>query len=114
MSPAEEELQRALRELRSAYLAESPKRLGELWSTLERVHNGVAGSLPELRILVHRLAGSGGGYGLPEVTIAARAADTFCRSLIDAGAPAGADDVNQLRVLVQGVADAFARAKSPE
>lgn len=114
MSPAEEDLQRALRALRAEYLAESPKRLGELWSTLERVQNGVAGSLPELRILVHRLAGSGGGYGLPEVTISSRAADTYCRTLIDAGTPPGAGDVTQLRVLLQGVADAFGRAQAPE
>jgi hypothetical protein len=114
VSPAEEDLQRALRELRLEYLAESPRRVAELWSALERVQNGVTGSLAELRLLVHRLAGSGGGYGLPEVTIASRAADTFCRSLLDAGAPPGADDVTQLRVLIQGVADAFARAQSPE
>ena len=114
MESPEDELAAALRELRAEYLADSTQRLGELWSALKRVQNGDADALPSLRVLVHRLAGSGGGYGLPEVSTTARAADDRCRSLIDGGVPPTAADVNQLRVLIQGVADAFARAKATE
>ncbi len=110
----DENFNRAMKALRAEYLAAAPQRIGELWSALERVQNGESEGLPELRILVHRLAGSGGGYGFAEVSAAARAADTFCRSLIDAAADPGARDVAALRVLIQGVADAFARAPAPE
>ena len=104
----------ALRALRVEYLAAGPERVAELWRALDRVQNGDADALPDLRVLVHRLAGTGGGYGVPEVTIAARVADECCRALIVAGAPPGAADVTQLRVLITGVADAFERATNME
>lgn len=114
MPSPDENLENAMKALRSEYLADAPLRIGELWGALERVQNGEAAGLTELRILVHRLAGSGGGYGFPDVSAAARAADTFCRSLIDAADRPGARDVTELRVLIQGVADAFAGAQAPE
>lgn len=106
-------LEAALRELRAEYLAAAPARLGELWSALDRVQNGDAEALSALRVLAHRLAGSGGGYGMPDVSTAARAADEHCKALIAAASPAGSADVSQLRVLIQGIADAFERAKPP-
>lgn len=114
MPTPDENLENAMKALRSEYLASAPLRVGELWRALERVQNGESEGLGELRLLVHRLAGSGGGYGFPDVSTAARAADTFCRSLIDAADRPGARDVTELRVLIQDVADAFARAQAPE
>jgi hypothetical protein len=113
VSSGDERLDRALRALRTEYLADSPRRIAELWSALERVQNGDAEGLAALHLHLHRLAGSGGGYGLPDVSTTARAADAFCRSLLAAAGPT-ASDLTQLRVLMQGVADAFARAEATE
>lgn len=112
--PADENLERALRALRVEYLADAPRRLAELWSAIERVQDDGLDAVAALRLLVHRLAGSGGGYGLPEVTTTAQAADRYCRALVEAGARPAPSDIVCLRELVQGVADAFARAQSPE
>jgi HPt (histidine-containing phosphotransfer) domain-containing protein len=114
MGDADENLTRALRALRAEYLADAPARIAELWSALTRVQNGDPEGVGHLHLLVHRLAGSGGGYGLPEVTSSAQDADQACRSLMGAGTPASASDVLRLRALVQGVADAFARAQAAE
>ena len=114
MADEDAKLREALRLLRAEYLAASDERVRELWEMLDRVQNGDAAALPALRVLVHRLAGSGGGYGVPDVSVAARNADVRCRALIDAAVPPDAGDVTQLRVLIQGVADAFERAKTTE
>jgi hypothetical protein len=100
--------------LRAEYLADAPRRVAELWSSLERVQNGDPDGLGELRVLVHRIAGSGGGYGFPEVSRAAQAADDLCRGLLLRQSAVSASDAARLRELVQGVADAFARAHAPE
>jgi len=85
-----------------------------LWSSFARVQNGDLPAVDALQVLVHRLAGSGGGYGLPEVTSTAQQADRYCRSLRERGTAVDTTDVQQLRELIQGVADAFARAQAPE
>src|SRR6185436_7740706 len=103
-----------MRGLRAEYLAQAPGRVAELWTSLERVQNGDADALGELRVLVHRIAGSGGGYGFPDVSRAARLADDFCRGILLRESPAGASDVARLRELVQGVADAFTQAQATE
>lgn len=104
----------ALRRLREEYLAASPQRVAELWTAYARVQNGGAPSLDGLRTLVHRLAGTGSSYGLPVVTERARAADQACRALLESGAPLSSDDVQRLRRLVQGIADAFQDATTSE
>jgi hypothetical protein len=114
VTSSDDELARALRDLRAEYLAASPIRMAELWSSLERVQNGDAETLAVLRVQAHRLAGSGGGYGLPDVSAAARILDTCCRSLMEAEADITPSDLTHLRVLIQGVADAFARAEAME
>lgn len=113
MTESDEHLAAAISALRTQYLAESPKRVAELWSEFARVQNGDTAALERLRTLVHRLAGSGGAYGLPDVTDRARAADQFCRGPLS-GTPGGAVDVAQLRTLIQRIADAFHEASFPE
>lgn len=115
-SPADPDdaLERALRQLRAEYLAEAGQRAAELWSALARVQNGDAGGLDAVRMRVHRLAGSGGGYGFPAITRTAQEADGFCRELIArGGAPAGTD-LARLTELIQGVTAALASAQAPE
>jgi HPt (histidine-containing phosphotransfer) domain-containing protein len=69
-----------MRDVLEDYVARLPTqvaRLNDLWR---------AGSLAELRRIVHQMKGAGGGYGFPDVTrLAARAEDA-----IKAEAPAEA------------------------
>lgn len=110
----DEDLQRRLAQLRDVYIAESPARLGELWRSFARVQNGDAAALAELSSGLHRLAGTGGSYGLMSVTEHARAAEQSVRAMISsAGAPSAADCA-ALRAQIQNLADAFAAASSPE
>jgi HPt (histidine-containing phosphotransfer) domain-containing protein len=110
----DEKLAAALRELRAEYLEQSPQRLAELWSAFARVQNGDADGLARLQSFAHRLAGTGGSYGLPAVTDTARALDQACRALRETGNAPRPADVQQVRSLLQGVADAFAAATDSE
>ena len=114
MEQGDENLERAMRGLRAEYLGEAPQRVAELWTSLERVQNGDPDGLGELRVLIHRIAGSGGGYGFPDVSRAAQDADDLCRGILPRQSPASPSDVARLRELVQGIADAFAKAQAME
>lgn len=109
MNP-DDRLADALRLLRAEYLADAPRKVAELWAAHAGVQNDGVQKLEALRVLVHRLAGSGGSYGLPAVTERAADADQFCRSFIEAGTPLTPYDLERLRALVQGIADAFHNA----
>jgi diguanylate cyclase (GGDEF)-like protein len=69
----------AYRELQREYLDELPRIFGELRADIEsfRQHRPV---LPALQTGFHRLAGSGGSYGFPEISEIARAAERFVAS----------------------------------
>ena len=88
--------------------------MAELWTAWARVQNDGVASLDGLRLLAHRLAGTGGAYGLPIVTERAREADQASRKLLEAGLPLTPDDLQRLRALVQGIADAFQDATTSE
>ena len=103
----DEALAAALRVLREQYLADAPDRLAELWSTFARVQFGDPAALEKLQSLTHRLAGTGGAYGFPGVTDAARAVELACRALRDAGRTPVPSELAGLRVMIEGVADAF-------
>jgi len=111
-SAPDDQLAVAIEALRAQYLAEAPTRIAELWTEFARVQNGDAHALPALRTLAHRLAGSGGSYGLPDVTTCGRAMDQFCRAV--GGALPSSPQVADLRLLIQRIADAFHEASSPE
>ena len=113
-TPPDENLERALRALRIEYLAESPDRVSELWRALARVQNGDRDGLEALHLRAHRLAGSGGGYGVPDVSAAARDADQYVRRLSESSSLPASADIDRLGELVQGIADAFTKARAPE
>lgn len=69
----QEPLDPALLELQQEYVREAPARLAELSKDLAAFRNGEPDALDSLRTRFHRLAGSGGSYGLPRVTEIARA-----------------------------------------
>jgi HPt (histidine-containing phosphotransfer) domain-containing protein len=64
----------AYRELQREYLDELPNMFAELRAGIESFRKGEQ-VLPALRTGFHRLAGSGGSYGFPEISEIARAAE---------------------------------------
>jgi HPt (histidine-containing phosphotransfer) domain-containing protein len=112
--PEDDPLFLALRKLRAEYLAEAPAKIAELWSAFERVQNEDREAAGALRTLMHRLAGSGGAYGLPDVTDCARKAEQLIDRLLASTAGRSAADVAQLREHLVGIADAFERARTKE
>ena len=112
--PEDDPLFLALRKLRAEYLAEAPAKIAELWSVFERVQSGDREATGALRTHVHRLAGSGGAYGLPDVTACARKAEQLIDRILASTAGRPAADLAQLREHLAGVADAFERARTME
>lgn len=78
----------AYRELQQEYLTELPKLLAELRSDTDAFRKGEQ-VVSALRTGFHRLAGSGGSYGFPEISEIARAAE---RLLSSDPSPAAAAD----------------------
>lgn len=62
-------------DLRREYLSEAPARLGELRKDLAAACAGEADAIPSLKTRFHRLAGSGGSYGFPAISVASREAE---------------------------------------
>ncbi len=105
------DLEVTLRRLRAAYIDESPARIAELEAQLAALERGEAAALPELSRLFHRLAGSGGSYGIPRVTEAARTGERLAEDLAAAGGGAGPADLTALLAQVAAVAAAFDHAR---
>ena len=64
-------------ELRREYLAEAPARLAELRKDLAALHAGEPDAAASLKVRLHRLAGSGGSYGFPEISTASRGTEQW-------------------------------------
>lgn len=111
---ADDELARKLAALRATYVADGPRRMAELWSAFARVQTGDVAALTDLSDRLHRLAGTGGAYGLVSVTEHARAAEGSCRTLLSAARSPAASDMDVLRAQIQNLADAFAEADTQE
>jgi HPt (histidine-containing phosphotransfer) domain-containing protein len=80
-------LERALAALGAKYLAENPARLAELDASLARAVSGDREALSELRMLLHRIAGSAGSYGFGDATDRARVAEADVARAADSGSP---------------------------
>jgi HPt (histidine-containing phosphotransfer) domain-containing protein len=100
--------------LKLEYLAESPQRIAELRAHLAAAESGAAGALDELRRAFHKLAGSGGSYGLPEVSDAARSGETTAQSLLAASGTVSPGSLGELRSHIEAVAAAFGAARAAE
>ncbi|MEO6066623.1 MAG: diguanylate cyclase [Gemmatimonadales bacterium] len=70
-------LEEALGNLRREYLAEAPARMLELRKDYAAVLAGEPGAANSLKGRLHKLAGSGGSYGFPEVSDLARRAEKW-------------------------------------
>ena len=78
--PVSEELEQVLSQLRREYLAESPARLAELRKHVAAFRAGDPDASQVLVILFHRLAGSGGSYGFPEISEIGQSMERWLRS----------------------------------
>ncbi len=95
----------ALRELRREYRAEAPARVAELEQALAALRARDDGAEAALGVLCHRLAGSGGAYGFPEVSTVARELERLVRS-----EPDWTDArLEELQAGIRDIAAAFAR-----
>lgn len=65
------------RQLRREYLAEADERLAELRADAAAFAAGQAEAIGSLKTRFHRLAGSGGSYGFPEIGRIAREAEQW-------------------------------------
>ncbi|MGE3525884.1 MAG: diguanylate cyclase, partial [Gemmatimonadales bacterium] len=101
-----DELERALDALRREYLTEAPIRIAELRKDGGAFRAGEGGALGSLITRFHRLAGSGGSYGFPEVSEIAREAERFLKS----DPPPGPSDAAFVDDAVARLAAAFNRA----
>lgn len=75
-----EELEQVLAQLRREYVAESPTRLEELRKDVAAFRAGEPDAIRSLIILFHRMAGSGGSYGFPEVSEIGRSMERWLKS----------------------------------
>ena len=72
-----DEVDELFQELRREYLAESADRLAELRSDVAGFRAGAAEAAASLKTHFHRLAGSGGSYGFPDVSAIAKEAELW-------------------------------------
>lgn len=70
----------ALRSLRRTYLDEAPARVAELRRAVTALRGRDEAAETTLTTLLHRLAGSGGAYGFPAVSVTARELEQIVRS----------------------------------
>jgi HPt (histidine-containing phosphotransfer) domain-containing protein len=67
-------------DLQREYLAELPGMLLLIRSEIDRFRQGDPGAAASLRTRFHRLAGSGGSYGFPRISVVAREVEQWLRS----------------------------------
>ncbi len=108
---AADPLEAAMRTLRAEYLAESPERVRELSAALGRLRAKDAAAMGELRLLFHRLAGSGGSYGFQAITDRSRAAEHVVAALERETRPLVREDFAVLEHHVLAVTEAFRNAQ---
>lgn len=101
-----EELEQVLAQLRQEYVAESPTRLEELRKYVSAFRAGEPDASQSLIVLFHRLAGSGGSYGFPEISEIGRNMERWLKSI----PPPGPDQAATLDEAVERLAGSFNQA----
>ena len=101
-----EELEQVLLRLRAEYLAESPARLAELRKYIAAFRAGDSDASQTLIILFHRLAGSGGSYGFPEISEIGRTMERWLKST----PPPGPEQAGKLDEALERLARNFDQA----
>jgi chemotaxis protein histidine kinase CheA len=93
--------------LGAKYLAEAPERMREIRGALAQAAAGDRQALTDLRMLLHRIAGSAGSYGFDEATTRARHAEAVAAGLLDSGSPLTPEVAGTLAALIDEVRAAF-------
>ena len=101
-----EELEQVLAQLRREYVAESPARIEELRKDVAAFRAGEPDAIKSLAILFHRLAGSGGSYGFPEISEIGRSMERWLKST----PPPGPEQAAKLDEAVDRLARSFKHA----
>ncbi len=107
-------LERVLRQLRTAYIAEGPQRLAELDAAISSLGSGTPGAAKDLARLFHRLAGSGGSYGLHTVTSTARAGERLADGLVASGSAPTSGQLAELGAHMVALGTAFEAARTQD
>ena len=108
---APDPLEAAMLALRAEYLYEAPERVRELSAALGRLRTGDTSALEDLERFFHRLAGSGGSYGFPEVTECSRAGEHAVIRLVGEARTPQREDFDVLEKHVLSVAEVFQAAQ---
>lgn len=108
---APDPLEAAMRVLRAEYLYEAPERVRELSAALGRLRAGDRSALEDIERYFHRLAGSGGSYGFPDITERSRTAEYIVVRLAGEARPLQREDFAILEEQVLHVAEVFQAAQ---
>lgn len=101
-----DQLEKTLQGLRAEYLSEAPERIAELRRDLGALRAGEPDAAGSLKSRFHRLAGSGGSYGFPEISTISRGMEQFL-----AAHPTPAEDqLEKIAASVNQLAAEFDRA----
>ncbi len=104
-------LAQQIQQLRREYLHDSSKRVDELRQLSGQLAQDQRTALADLHQAFHRLAGSGGSYGYPDVTARSREGEHLIMRLESAGIGPAPADLAAIDQIIDRVADAFAAAK---
>lgn len=108
-----ESLRSALDALRKDYLARWPEKHEGLESLLAQLAGpqSPGDALKDIRMEFHKLSGSGGSYGMPEITTVGREAELYVISIIDAGGAVSQDAHQKIREYLARLNDIFTDAR---
>lgn len=108
-----ESLQSALAALRKDYLSRWPEKITRFENLITQLTGtqGPGDALRDLRMEFHKLAGSGGSYGMPEITTAGREAEAYIISIIDAGGAVSHDAHRKIQEYFGRLNDIFTAAR---
>lgn len=104
-------LAQQIQQLRREYLHDSSKRVDELRQLSAQLAQDPRAPFADLHQAFHRLAGSGGSYGYPDVTARSREGEYLIVRLESTGAGPTPADLAAINQIIDRVADAFAAAK---
>ncbi|MEO8201021.1 MAG: diguanylate cyclase [Gemmatimonadota bacterium] len=104
--PMSPELEAAMAQLRREYVAESPARLQELRKDIAAFRAGEGDAAKSLIVRFHRLAGSGGSYGFPDISEVGRDMERWLKT----GPIPGAESAARLDEALSRLAGNFDRA----
>ncbi|HEU4828975.1 MAG TPA: diguanylate cyclase [Gemmatimonadales bacterium] len=103
-----EPFEKAFDQLRREYLAEAGSRIAELRAEVDAFRSGRPEAVASLRTRFHRLVGSGGSYGFPEISSAAREGERRVAGPV----PPGPDEADGLDDLIDRIAVLYSEAEA--